>query len=80
MQDESSIAAHLGERAPKLADDESAALDQQDNTEDVDDQEPSLNGSQGTLVPLMLPVKNQEKKTERRQKSRRSKNMFPMPA
>ncbi|KAL0022374.1 hypothetical protein WJX77_005710 [Trebouxia sp. C0004] len=33
--DESSIAAHLGERAPKLADGESVALDQQDATEDL---------------------------------------------
>ncbi len=38
-QDESSIAAHLGERAPKLADGESVALDQQDASEDVNDED-----------------------------------------
>lgn len=36
-QDESSIAAHLGERAPKLADGESVALDEQDATQDLND-------------------------------------------
>ncbi|KAL0030916.1 hypothetical protein WJX79_000862 [Trebouxia sp. C0005] len=36
--DESSIAAHLGERAAKLADGESVALDQQDATEDLNDE------------------------------------------
>ncbi len=38
-QDESSIAAHLGERAPRLADGESVALDQQDGTEDLNDED-----------------------------------------
>ncbi len=38
-QDESSIAAHLGERAPKLADGESVALDEQGATEDLNDED-----------------------------------------
>ncbi|KAL0046515.1 hypothetical protein WJX82_002614 [Trebouxia sp. C0006] len=37
--DESSIAAHLGERAPKLADGESVALDEQGATEDLNDED-----------------------------------------
>ena len=38
-QDESSIAAHVGERAPKLADGESVVLDQQDATEDLNNED-----------------------------------------
>ena len=49
LQDESSIAAHLGERAPKMAEDESALLEQQD-TADVDNQESTGIGATGNAV------------------------------
>lgn len=45
LQDESCIAAHLGERAPKVADDESAAYERQDGSEDSIDQGVSLNNT-----------------------------------
>lgn len=51
MQDESSIAAHLGERAARTADAESAAPDNGDNAESVADEDvPDQTGS----APLSL--------------------------
>ena len=51
MQDESSIAAHLGERAARTADAESVAPDNDDNAESVADEDvPDQTG----LDPLLF--------------------------
>ena len=55
LQDESSIAAHLGERAPKLAEDESALLEQQGNAEDIDNQESAENGATPNASAAVQP-------------------------
>ena len=54
-QDESSIAAHFGERAPKLAEDESAAPDPQDGGDNAEDQDVSVHDS-GTSPCLILDI------------------------
>lgn len=51
-QDESCIAAHLGERTPKGAEDESATLEQQDDTEQGDDHNASVDGTGDSTLPL----------------------------
>ena len=48
LQDESCIAAHLGERAPKGVDDESADQEQQDGAEQGIDQDESAAGTGDT--------------------------------
>lgn len=50
LQDESCIAAHLGERAPKGAEDESATQEQQDDTEQGGDHNESVDDTGATLV------------------------------
>lgn len=50
MQDESCIAAHLGERAPKGAEDESASQEQQDDTEQGGDHDESVDGTGAILA------------------------------
>lgn len=57
-QDESSIAAHLGERAPKVADDESVALDQQDETEDVSEEDVAGTGILAVIIHSVSTLYN----------------------
>ena len=51
LQDESCIAAHLGERAPKGAEDESATQEQQEETEQGGDHDESMDGT-GDILPF----------------------------
>lgn len=50
LQDESCIAAHLGERAPKGAEDESATQEQQDDIEQGKDPDDAVDGTGGTTA------------------------------
>ena len=57
VQDESCIAAHLGERAAKVADDEAAALEQQNDTEHIIEADVSVDGTGAdpSSIPHCMP-------------------------